>query len=80
MKRVRNTHPPNVHLRIVGECASAMERDPDPHFTGEYDWYSTGSNLAIVDDKWLLHVQTERGLMNQLSKSLGEVQERICNL
>lgn len=46
-----------------------MNRDPDRYFTGEYDWYSTGSSLAVVDDDWLVHVQTQNGLMNQLSKS-----------
>lgn len=62
------SYPESYQLRTVLECAAAMERDPDAYFTGDYDWYSTGSSLAIMDDKWLLHVQTQNGLMNRLCK------------
>lgn len=64
MKRVRKTNEENVNLRIVRECAVAMNNDPDTFFHGDYDWYSTGSNLAIMDNHMLLHVT---GRMNQLS-------------
>lgn len=56
-----------MNLRLVRECAVVMSSDPDPYFLGEYDWYSTGCNLALMNDNLLFHVQTNAGQMNQLS-------------
>lgn len=63
---------PHVQLNAVRQYAEELTRDPDAHFTGPYDWYRTGSTLALVPgepDDWLVHVvDVHGGQLNGLSR------------
>lgn len=62
----------NIQLNIVREFAEELERDPDAHFAGTYDWYCTGSALlTFADDEgadWLVHVEDAAGRFDRLSE------------
>lgn len=63
----------DVQLNCVREFAEELEHDPDAHFAGGYDWYWSGSTLAVVPrpegGDWLAHVEAASdGQLNQLSE------------
>lgn len=72
-KAMRNYAGRNdVHLKCVREFAEELDRDPDEHFSGDYDYYCTGSTMAVLPrpegGDWLVHVEAANGQLNQLSE------------
>lgn len=41
----------NVYPKTIVDYAELMERDPDPWFTGKYNWYLMGGNVAALEDQ-----------------------------
>lgn len=62
----------DVHLNCVREFAEELEHDPDEYFDGGYDWYWSGSTMAVIPrpegGDWLVHVEASDGQLNQLSE------------
>lgn len=60
----------DVDLKYVQQFAEELENNPDKYFSGQYNWYFTGSNMIIMnmpDEDVLFHVTGEN--MNRLGKS-----------
>lgn len=47
-ERVNTGKKANLYPRTLMKYLNILELDPDPYFSGNYNWYLTGGNVGVV--------------------------------